>query len=156
TVTLTGVFTDDTGRENRASATIDLAPNATRGVTVGTAKELFATGEKVAVALTPFGLKADEKHATTLLVVRLDAAPASPWITPEPDPDGDFLPDNTRLPALDRDKKKPAAGGWKSLPVFDPVKRKIVSAVPVVDNTAEVVLDRPGAYKLLAVTRTAD
>ncbi len=158
TVTISGVFTDDTGRENRSVGTFKLDPNPTRGVKVSTPKELFATGEKIPVSLAPFGLKADEKTATTLIVVRLDSQPSSPWVTPEPDASGEFLPDNTRLPALGEAKpeaKKPAAEGWKSVPVFDPVKRRIISAVPVTDAT-EVELKQPGAYKLLAVTKMPD
>jgi uncharacterized protein YfaS (alpha-2-macroglobulin family) len=110
------------------------------------------------VSLAPFGLKPDEKTATTLIVVRLEAQPASPWPTPEPDASGDSFPDNTRLPALGEPQptpKTPATDGWKSSPVFDPVKRRIVSATPVLDTT-EIELKQPGAYKLLAVTRMPD
>ena len=92
-----------------------------------------------------------------LLVVRLEAAPASPWATLETDPEGEFLPDNLRIPAIDTGKaKKHAADGWKSVPVFDPVKRKIVVGLPVADKTTEVTLKQPGAYKLVAVTRLTD
>jgi alpha-2-macroglobulin len=157
TITVNGVFTDDTGRENRGVGTFKLDPKPTAGVKVSTTKELFATGEKIPVSLAPFGLKADEKTATTLIVVRLDAQPASPWVTPEPDASGEILPDNTRLPAIGEPKPAPKkeADGWKNAPVFDPVKRRIVSATPIVDAT-DIELKQPGAYKLLAVTRMPD
>lgn len=157
-VTVSAVFTDETGRENRASGTFALNPNAARGVRVSAPKELFQTGESIPVRLVPFGVGANDNPATTLIVVKLEAQPASPWLTPLPDPDGEFLPDNTRLPAIGRETaaKKPAADGWKSVPVFDPVKRWIVSAVPAVHNVDEVVLKQPGAYKLVAITRFAD
>ncbi|HVL10991.1 MAG TPA: MG2 domain-containing protein, partial [Gemmata sp.] len=157
-VAVSGVLTDETGRENRAAGTFKLDPKPERGVAVATPKELYTTGETVSVALAPFGLKPGEKTATTLVVVRLDAQPASPWVAPQADPDGVYLPDNTRLPAIGREppKKPAAADGWKSVPVFDPVKRVIVSAHPVAEDYAEVELKQPGAYKLLAVTRLPD
>ena len=61
------------------------------------------------------------------------------------------------LPAIGpEDAKKPAADGWKSLPVFDPVKRRIMAVVPVVNNAGDVTLKQAGAYKLVAITRFAD
>jgi hypothetical protein len=156
TVTVSGVFTDDTGRENRASGTFKIDPNPTRGVKVSAPKELFATNEKIAVTLAPFGFQESDKPATTLLVVRLDAQPSFPWIDPELDPEGEVLPDNTRLPALSIDKVKKPAEGWKSVPVFDPVKRRVVDVVPVAGDAADVAIKHPGAYKLLAITRLAD
>ena len=126
--------------------------------TVTTPKELFTTSEKIPVALAPFGLKADEKPATTLIVVRLEAQPASPWGTPFGSTRKAMLPDNTRLPAIGRDKeKKPAAEGWKSVPVFDPVKRTIVDVdAGCRQRKPKSTLKQPGAYKLLAVTRLPD
>jgi uncharacterized protein YfaS (alpha-2-macroglobulin family) len=159
TATVSGVFTDDTGRENRATGTFKLDPKPERGVTVSTDRELFAAGEKVPVTLAPFGLKPGDKPATTLVVVRLDAQPASPWVTQEFDADIQVLPDNTRLPAIGAPAAKkpaPAADGWKAVPIFDPVKRRIVSATPVTGDAAAVELKQPGAYKLLAVTKLPD
>jgi len=166
TVTVSGTFLDETGRENRTSGTFSLAPAGAKAVRVSAPKELYTTGEKVAVSLTPVGLDAKDAPNTTLLLVRLESNPASPWITPQfnygevdPDDPDPSLPDNTRLPALGAPAKKPVpveAQSWKAQPVFDPVKRVISTAVPVTNNAAEVTLRQPGAYKLLAVTRLAD
>ncbi len=165
TVTVSGTFLDETGRENRTSGTFSLTPAGAKAVRVSAPKELYTTGEKVAVSLTPVGLDAKDAPNTTLLLVRLESNPASPWITPQfnygevdPDDPDPSLPDNTRLPALGAPKKPvpTEAQSWKAQPVFDPVKRVISTAVPVTNNAAEVTLRQPGAYKLLAVTRLAD
>ena len=70
------------------------------------------------------------------------------------------MPDNTRIPPLGakpaKPAKKPVAEGWKALQVFDPVKRKLLTVVPVVNGKADIDLKQPGAYKLLAVTRLGD
>ena len=167
-VTMTGVFTDETGRENRATATFKLDPKPAKGVRVSTPKELFATEEKIPVSLTPFGMDRNEKPSTTLVLVRLIAQPATPWNTTfsgnnipmpgldEQDNEG-TLPGDTRLPPLSATKtKKPAPEGWKSQPVFDPVKREIHSILPVSNDSAETTLKKPGAYKLVAITKLAD
>jgi hypothetical protein len=167
TVTVSGTFLDETGRENRATGTFSLTPAGAKAVRVSAPKELYTTGEKVAVSLTSVGLDAKDAPNTTLLLVRLESNPASPWITPQfnygevdPDDPDPSLPDNTRLPALGAPAKKPVAApeaqSWKAQPVFDPVKRAITSVVPVTNNAAEVTLRQAGAYKLLAVTRLAD
>ncbi|MBA4066030.1 MAG: hypothetical protein C0501_20385 [Isosphaera sp.] len=160
TVTVAGVFTDDTGRENRAAGTFPLELRPVCGVSVTTPKETYALGEKIPAAVHLFGLKRGVQAATTLIVVRLDAQPANPWVTPDSDPEGTVLPDNTRLPAIGapapKPKPAPAAGGWKAVPVFDPVKRRVVSATPVAGGATTVELKQPGAYKLLAVTRLPD
>lgn len=165
-VTVSGTFLDETGRENRTSGTFALAPAGAKAVRASAPKELYSTGETVPVALTAVGLGEKDAPVTTLLLVRLESNPASPWFAPllvelDPDDIDPALPDNTRLPALGAPPKKPApapaeAQNWKAQPVFDPVKRVIVSAVPVTNGAAEVTLRRPGAYKLLAVTRLAD
>src|SRR5204863_525467 len=66
--------------------------------------------------------------------------------------------DNTRIPALtvEKPKKQPTPQGWQTLPVFDPVKRKVLTATPVVNGKADIDIKQPGAYKLLAVTRLGD
>lgn len=166
TVTVSGTFLDETGRENRATGTFSLTSTGVKAVRVSASKELYTTGEKVPVALTSVGLAEKDAPVTTLLLVKLESNPASPWITPqfnygEVDPDDldTSLPDNTRLPALGAPAKKPVpveAQSWKAQPVFDPVKRVIANAVPVTNGAAEVTLRQPGAYKLLAVTRLAD
>lgn len=165
-VTVSGTFLDETGRENRTSGTFSLTPAGAKAVRVSASKELYTTGEKVAVSLTPVGLGEKDAPNTTLLLVKLESNPASPWITPQfdagaldPDDIDPTLPDNTRLPALGTPPKKPVpveAQNWKAQPVFDPVKRAITSVVPVTNGAAEVTLRQPGAYKLLAVTRLAD
>src|SRR5262249_46558803 len=63
TVALTAVFIDETGRENRAQGTFSLTPTGEKSVVVTTTKEMFATGEKVPVNITPIGL--GEKDAPT-------------------------------------------------------------------------------------------
>lgn len=162
-LTVSGTFIDETGREHRTSGTFSLTPAGAQAVRVSAPKELYSTGEKVPVALTAVGLGEKDAPVTTLLLVKLESNPASPWLTPllvelDPDDPDPTLPDNTRLPALGAPKKPvPAeAQGWKAQPVFDPVKRVIVNAVPVTNGAAEVSLRQPGAYKLLAVTRLAD
>ncbi len=159
TVSISGVFVDDTGRENRGVGTFKLDPRQVCGVIVNTSKEMFVSGETIPVNLTPFGLKRNAKFATTLIVVRLEAQPANLWVTTQVNPNGSGSPDNTRLPGIVRDEPtKPAsdAAGWKNVPVFDPVRRVVVSAEPVVDNAATLALNQPGAYKLLAVTKLPD
>ncbi|HEV3436042.1 MAG TPA: alpha-2-macroglobulin family protein, partial [Gemmata sp.] len=156
TITISGVFTDETGRENRSNNSFNLTPNPTRGMRVTTQKELFTTGEKIPVTLSPFGLAANDKPATTLVVVRLEAQPA----TPGSESSGDAFLDNMRLSALgqnqDAPKKTKTIDDWKSVPVFDPIKRILHELVPVANDTAQVTLRRPGAYKLLAITKLAD
>lgn len=156
TVALTAVFLDETGRENRAEATFALSPKSAKAVRVSTPKDLYATGEKVPVTVTPVGLTDKDAPATTLIVVKLEANPASPWFAPQISDEDGGLVDNARIPPLGAKPKKPAADGWKSLPVYDPVGRKMVTAVPVVNGKATVDLKQPGAYKLVAVTRLAD
>lgn len=159
TVSVSGVFTDEIGRENRASGTFKLDPKPTRGVRVTTPKEVFVTGENIVASFVPFGLKDGEKPATTLIIVKLEALPATPWALPQTDPTGALLPDNTRLPAIGTsppNKTVTTADGWKNVPVFDPVKRQIISAKPVVKGSAGVGVRTPGAYKLLAVTQFED
>lgn len=162
TVTVTGVMLNDTGRENRASKVISLEPKATRGVTLTAAREMIAAGETVSVALEPFGLVEKDRAATTLVVARLSENPSLPVVDPSfsdgEEPDG-ILSDNVRLPALASNrvgKPVPPAEGWKISPVFNPVRSSMVTVLPVVDGKADVELKRPGAYKLLAVTRLAD
>ncbi len=159
TVTVNAVFLDETGRENRAVGTFSLAPAQEKRVLVGTPKELYAVGEKVAVNVTPVGLGEKDAATTTLIVVKLEASPSVPWIAPQigDDGEGESVPDNTRIPPLgERPAKKPAPEGWKAQPVFDPVKRAVLTAIPVVGGKAELDLKKPGAYKLLALTRLAD
>ena len=157
-VAITATFIDDTGRENRAIGTFSLTPTGERAVTIGTPKELYAVGEKVPVSVTPVNLGAKDTYATTVIVVKLEASPSTPWFTPQigGDDEGQDVPDNTRIPPLgEKAAKKPAAEGWQALPVFDPVKRKVLTAIPVVNGKADIDLKQPGAYKLLAVTRLA-
>lgn len=157
-VAITAMFVDETGRENRAVGTFPLAPVGEKSITVRTSKELYATGEKVPVTVTPRNLDAKAAHATTVVVVKLETGSVTPALAPQySDEDGDLV-DNVRVPPLgvEKPKKKPVEDGWKALPVFDPVKRKVLTAVPVVDGHADVDLKHPGAYKLLAVTRLAD
>ena len=94
---------------------------------------------------------------TTLLVMKLESTPNFPWMAPQIDPETEELPDGLRLPALDKPKKgaKPAEG-WSALPAYDPVRRTLVTIVPVAEGKAVVDLKRPGAYKLIAVTRLKD
>ncbi len=66
TVTISGVFTDDTGRENRSVGTFKLDQTRLAGVKVSTPKELFATGEKdsrFARPVRPQGRREDSHHA---------------------------------------------------------------------------------------------
>ena len=156
TATVTGVFLDETGRENRAVATFSLSPKQEKAVRVSTPKDLFATGEKVPVTLTATGLTEKDAAATTLIVVKLESSPSSPWFAPQIADEDGGLTDNTRIPPLGTQPKKPAAEGWKAQPVFDPVARKMLTAVPVVNGKADVDLKHPGAYKLVALTRLAD
>jgi hypothetical protein len=162
-ISVSGVFLDETGRENRASATFSLTPVGEKAVVINAPKEMYPTGEKVPVTVAPVGFDAWDA-ATTLIVIRLDASPSIP--VPElpyaARGDGyelDDLTDNTRIPPLGDKKgakKQPAAGGWKTMPVYDPVRRTILTAIPVVNGKADVDLKRPGAYKLLAVSRLSD
>ena len=156
-IAVTATFVDETGRENRAVGTFSLTPVNAKAVVVATPKEMFATGEKVVATVTPVGLGAKDAPATTVIVVKLDASPSSPWITPQmTDVEGELV-DNTRIPALgEKPAKKPETAGWKTQPVFDPVKRKVMTAVPVMNGEARFDLKQPGAYKLLAVTRLDD
>ena len=68
-VTVTGVLTDETGRDNRSSATIRLDPKPTRGVKVVAPRDLVAAGESVAITVEPFGL--GEKDAQRLTEVTM-------------------------------------------------------------------------------------
>lgn len=156
-VAVTATFLDETGRENRAVGTFSLSPAATKAVRIATPKELYATGEPVTATVTPTGLGAKDAPATTVIVVKLEASPSLPWITHQLSGD-EGEPADTRIPAISAPKgvKKPVAEGWKAQPVFDPVKRTVLTAVPVNNGKAEVDLHQPGAYKLLAVTRLAD
>ncbi|QJW96822.1 alpha-2-macroglobulin family protein [Frigoriglobus tundricola] len=157
-VALTAAFVDETGRENRAVGTFPLTPVGEKAIAIAAPKEVYRTGENVPVTVTPVNLGARDAYATTVVVVELEAASSALWLAPQySDEDGE-LAEHTRIPPLGagKPKKKPAADGWKSLPVFDPVKRKVLTAVPVVNGRAEVDLKHPGAYKLLAVTRLAD
>lgn len=160
TVSVTGVLTDETGRENRAAAVIALDPVRTRGVRVSVPKESVAPGEKLPVAVETFGLAEKDAPITSLVVVRLDANPGSPWAVPAADLNADAAPDGSRLPAIGVEKprlKKPTPpAGWTTFPVYDPVKRTVHSTVPVAEGKAEAAIWRAGAYKLLAVTRLAD
>ena len=64
---------------------------------------MYATGEKVPVSVTPVGLGEKDAPATTVIVVKLEASPSSPWVTPQiSDPDGESVPDNTRHSAARR------------------------------------------------------
>ncbi len=156
-VAVTATFLDETGRENHATGTFSLSPAGAKAVTIGTPKELYAAGEKVLAGITPVGLTDKDAPATTVIVVKLEASPASPWVTPQFSGDEGELVDNTRIPPLgEKPGKKPAPEGWKAQPVFDPVKRKVLTAVPVANGAAELDLKQPGAYKLLALTRLAD
>ncbi|MBM3982790.1 MAG: hypothetical protein FJ304_21470, partial [Planctomycetes bacterium] len=134
-----------------------ISPKCEKAVHVTTPKDLYATGEKVPVTVTPAGLTDKDAPATTLIVVKLEANPASPWFAPQiaVDEDGGLI-DNARIPPLGAKPKKPVAEGWKAQPVFDPVARKMLTAVPVVNGKADVDLKQPGAYKLVALTRLAD
>jgi hypothetical protein len=158
--TVTATFLDETGRENFAVGTFPLDPKGGKAARISTPKELFTTGEEVPAAVALTGLGAGETHATTVVVVKLDASPASPWLTPVAvaDEDGGAdVPNNTRLPALGAPRgTKPPKEGWKAQPVFDPVKRSVQTVLPVADGKASVTLKQPGAYKLLAVARLAD
>jgi hypothetical protein len=157
-IAVTAVFIDDTGRENRAVGTFSLTPTGEKAVLVSTTKEMFATGEKVPVSVTSANLGEKDAPATSVIVMKLEASPSIPWVASGmPDDDeNEFLPGNDRIPPIAKPAKKPAPEGWKAVPVFDPVKRKVLTAVPVVNGTADVDLKKPGAYKLLAVTRLAD
>ena len=158
TVAINAVFIDETGRENRAVGTFSLSPHGEKSVAVATSKEMYATGEKVPVSITPIGITEKDAAATTIVVVKLEASGSVPWVTPQViDPDGESVPDNTRIPPLTTEKpKKKVAEGWQSLPVFDPVKRKVLDVVPVANGKADLDLKQPGAYKLLAITRLGD
>ena len=46
TISISGVFLDETGRENRATGTFSLTPVGEKSVAVSTPKEMYATGEK--------------------------------------------------------------------------------------------------------------
>lgn len=160
TVTVNAMFLDETGRENRAVGTFSLTPFSEKSILVATSKEMYATGEKVPVTITPVGIGDKDAAATTVIVMKLEASPSIPLFTPQiSNPDGEPA-DNTRIPPLkvggSGTAKKPATEEWKTLPVFDPVKRKVLTAVPVVNGKAEVDLKQPGAYKLLAITRLVD
>ncbi len=160
-VAITATFLDDTGRENRAIGTFSLSPVGEKAVTVATPKAMYVTGEKVPVSVTPVNLGAKDAPATTIIVVKLESSPSTPWVTPQMgDDEGEGVPDNTRIPPLGakpaKPAKKPVAEGWKALQVFDPVKRKLLTVVPVVNGKADIDLKQPGAYKLLAVTRLGD
>ena len=148
-VTVAGVFTDDSGREHRSSTTFDLSPNLSRGVRISTPKELYATGETIPVAFAPFGLAPNDKTATTLIIVRLEASTSL---------DGRAVAESSHIPALIPEKPAGEAtdAGWKNVPVFDPVKRVVLDFQPVANNAAEVTLKEPGAYKILAMTRLPD
>lgn len=157
TVAVSGVFLDETGRENRASGTFSLTPVKEKNVLVGTAKELYATGETITANLTPIGVGEKDAAATTVVVVKLEASPSSPWVTPQIGDDGDGgVPDNTRIPPLGTKLAAKATDAWKAVPVFDPVKRKVLTVVPAANNKATLDLKQAGAYKLLAITRLAD
>ncbi|HEV3383358.1 MAG TPA: alpha-2-macroglobulin family protein, partial [Gemmata sp.] len=158
-IAFSGVFTDETGRENRAAATFKLDPTPTNGVRISTPRQLFVTGEKIPVTLTPYGLDGADKSTTTLVLVRLheQAALQLNRHLPGRDIDDEDLPASTRLPVLKATKnKKPASEGWKCFPIIDTVKREIHSLVPVANNAAEITLKQPGAYKFLALTKLAD
>ncbi len=157
-VALTATFLDDTGRENRAVGTFALNPVGEKAVTVATPKAMYVTGEKVPVSVTAVNIGAKDAPATTVIVVKLESSPSTPWVTPQMGgDDGEGVPDNTRIPPLGaKPAKKPVAEGWKALQVFDPVKRVLLTVVPVVNGKADIDLKQPGAYKLLAVTRLGD
>jgi hypothetical protein len=158
TVTVTGVFLDETGRENHAVATFALAPTDGKSVRITTPKELYATGEKVPVTIAPTGLGEKDAPASTVVVVKLESGPGMFGFARQPVDEFDDLSDNIRIPPLGEPKgagAKPAEG-WKPVAAFDPVSRRVATVVPVVNGTADVELKRPGAYKLLAVTRLAD
>ncbi len=155
-VAVTATFIDETGRENHAVGTFSLTPKDAKSVAVRTPKELFAVGEKVPVTVTPTGLGEKDTHATTIIVVKLEASPSSPWFTPQFSGEGGEFADNTRIPPLGAKSDKKVPDDWQAQPVFDPVKRKVLTAVPVVDGKAAIDLKQPGAYKLLAITRLAD
>lgn len=159
-ITISGVFTDETGREHHSSTTINLAPNPTRGIRIFSPKELFTTGEKIPVTFTPFGLATNDKPGTTLVVVRLEGEAATSSVIHGSELSGNALVDSGQLPALGNDqdtcKKAPPSDDWKNAPVFDSVKRVVREFVPVANNQAEIAIKDPGAYKLLAVTHLAD
>ena len=157
TVAITSVLVDETGRESRSTETFPLSAKPTRGVRLSVLRELVAAGVPVPVSVEPFGLAEKDGATTTVLVMKLDANPGFPWAPPQIDPESDELPDGLRLPALNTPKKgaKPAEV-WTALPVYDPVRRTLVTALPVTNNQAIADLKRPGAYKLVAITRLKD
>lgn len=154
-VTVTASFLDETGRESNTVGTFPLAPKGPKAVRISTPKELYTLDEKMPVAVTVAGLGAKETHTTAVVVVKLGANFAAPWVTPsagsEPEPGGPGLaPLGSPAPPAD------TGAGWSARSVFDPVKRTVQTAVPVVNGAADVTLREPGAYKLLAVSRLGD
>src|SRR5579883_2016245 len=158
-ITVNATFLDDTGRENRAIGTFSLTPFSEKSILVATSKEMYATSEKIPVAITPVGIGDKDAAATTVIVMKLEASPSVPVVvSPIGHPEGNLV-GNTRIPPLkvvEPAAKQSAADGWKAMAVYDPVKRKVLTAVPVVNGKADVDLKQPGAYKLLAITRLAD
>lgn len=155
-VTVSGVLVDETGRENRATTTIPLSAADTRGVRAKTARERVEVGEKIPVAVETFGLPQGETPATTLVVLALDRNDAVPNFR-------STMPRNEleefesgRLAPLVPGKKPIAQDKWVEVSAFDPVKRKVVTVIPVVNGKADAVLKRPGAYKIVALAKLAD
>ena len=154
-VTVSGVLLDDTGRENRATVTIPLSAVEPRGVRATTPRELVEVGEKIPVAVEPFGLPKGETPTSTLVVLQLDRNEAVPTFVLPPSQDADDVQPG-RLAPLVPGKKPAAQDRWVESPPFDPVRRKVVTVVPVVNGKAEPVLKKPGAYKLVAIAKLAD
>ncbi|MFH2007536.1 MAG: alpha-2-macroglobulin family protein [bacterium] len=159
-----GVLVDGNGREQRATRTIPLGEPDPR-VSLSLAKGTFVTGEPIRVQAKV--RQGDKALSATLVALRLShreggrVAYGGSWnpldnrginITPTVQL---YTPSRIQQPRLGR-RWGPANGAaWRVLADPD-TQRTMVTATPFRENAATVTLAKPGAYKLVAITRFAD
>ncbi len=144
-----GIVTDANGREQRATRSITLAcESASAAMKLELTKEIFATGEKIAVKLT----REDNKPvdaATSLVVMKL--MPAAPAFT-------NFYGYGYSSNMYDHIPRNAYYGrrSWNFTPQQEGAKRTLVTAMPFRNDLASVKLSEPGAYKFVAITQHDD
>ena len=153
-VRVQGVLVDQNGREQRSTRSIELEPDA-GGPTLdlAIAKRYYETGERIRItvkALDDEGSRLD--GSSTLVVMRLPRS-RQPW-------DYGYYPmyQSTMWPRHIYNGGMISQGGfrrrnWNYFNTENSTGRTMVTAVVFSDDTAEIKLSEPGAYKLVVVTQ---
>ena len=157
-VRVKGVVVDANGREQRAYRQIALSGGGPARVALSLDRRVVAPGEPICLRLRHEGQPAGD--SSTLVVQRLQRLPggtsrfASPWQNNQIYRSSRIVAHNAAGPPY-RARRR-ARATWVQVDDRPTVARDLVTAQSITDGAATLTLPRPGAYKLVVLTKRGD